>query len=90
MVNIGDIIIIKDTRPCAIQGSYILTDNEADIYKICETAQPVDTILAKLHEKYPEIAKDDLKIILTNLCNRHLMIRDNERYLSLAVNINQS
>jgi ribosomal peptide maturation radical SAM protein 1 len=85
MANIGTMIIIKDTRPCSVQRSYILTDKEKYLYEQCETIKKADDLFLVMHKKYPNIVEEETQSILADFCSKKILIRDNKRYLALAL-----
>lgn len=87
MVNIENMIIVKDTRPCSMQRSYILTDKEKYLYEVCETIQRIDDLVTLMHKGYPQIEEEEIQSIITDLCSKKLLISDNKRYLSLALSM---
>lgn len=72
---------IVDTRACAINSHYELTDLAAKVYFECDTAQSIKTLL----RRFPDA--DEVKVYetLTDLQHRRLMIEMEDQYLSLAV-----
>jgi ribosomal peptide maturation radical SAM protein 1 len=85
MANIGEMIIIKDTRPCSLRRLCILTEKEKDLYELCETIQRFDNLILVMQKRYPNIVEEEVKTLLTELCSKKLLVKDNERYLALAL-----
>jgi hypothetical protein len=85
MANIGEMIIIKDTRPCSVQRLCILTGKEKDLYELCETIQRFDELVLIMHKRYPNIVEEEVKTLLTELCSKKLLVKDNKGYLALAL-----
>ncbi len=81
-----DKVIIYDTRPVATAVKMVLTGVPKIIYEYCDTArslEQIETQAKKLSKEKIDAAQ--VQEILDNLTARHLMIRENDRYLSLAV-----
>jgi ribosomal peptide maturation radical SAM protein 1 len=87
MTNAGEMIIIKDTRPCSVQKSYILSNNEKELYELCETIQRFGDLVLVMRKRHPDIKEEDIQTILRELCFKKLLITDNERYLALALRL---
>jgi ribosomal peptide maturation radical SAM protein 1 len=90
MVNIGTMIIIKDTRPCAVQRSHILADKEKYLYEQCETIKRSDDLFLVMHKKYPNTVEEEFQRLLADLCSKKILIRDNRRYLALALPVDET
>jgi ribosomal peptide maturation radical SAM protein 1 len=85
MMRSGNLLMIKDTRPCSLQSFYVLTNEERMIYEICETIHSFQNIFIKVREDYPLITEEETREVLSNLVIKKLMICDNGKYLSLAI-----
>jgi magnesium-protoporphyrin IX monomethyl ester (oxidative) cyclase len=66
----GDGLRIVDTRPCAIQSNWTISGPAADIYRLCDSAQPIATI------KSPAAVDTLLK--------NKVMLRINDKLLSIG------
>lgn len=75
ILNIIDKNHIKDTRPCAIKEIHTLTDEHELVYNFCRTPKSSNGFL------------NDSEDILMDLIDSKLMINDNGKYLSLALNM---
>ena len=69
MVRTGNMTILRDTRPSAVQHTHILANEEAHIYDICEAPQTIDTIFSNINKKYPRMDHTDIADILLNFCS---------------------
>ncbi len=77
---------ITDTRPCAINEKHYLKDLDRIVYKICDQAHKISGILTILKKDYNySYCKEEIELILIKLCEKKLMLKLNDRYLSLAV-----
>jgi ribosomal peptide maturation radical SAM protein 1 len=84
-----DLITINDTRPCSLQNSYMLANEEAMIYELCETSRSIHSILMKIQQEYPLVTEDKLRNVLSNLVDKKLMLCYDDKYLSLAIPVKQ-
>ena len=68
-----DLLIIEDTRPCAVRNRYIFTGLAARLYRECDEAHRLNT--------------DDAAVapLVERFVDAHLMIEMDGRFLSLAV-----
>jgi ribosomal peptide maturation radical SAM protein 1 len=87
MLKFGVSTMIHDSRPCSVQNLQILSNEMAKIYDICESIHSFDTLFTKAKDFYPSITEDDLYSFLNNLLDKRLIIKDKEKYLSLAVSV---
>lgn len=86
MVDNGKEIKILDTRPCAIQPRQILSGLAYWIYLTCDRAMTSPEILRSLKQKYQlNVTWDEVKPILTELCDHKIMLKFNDQFLSLAL-----
>jgi ribosomal peptide maturation radical SAM protein 1 len=85
MVNRGDLIMINDTRPCRLQSFYILVNEEAKVYSLCETMHSLNSLYVNIKEDFPMFKEKELRDVLFDLLDKKLILCDNGRYLSLAV-----
>jgi len=81
-----DGVFIYDTRPAATCGKIALSGVPLDIYEYCDKIRSLKQIRSWLRES----GKGDLdtglvKTILDEFIGRHLMVTEDDRYLSLAV-----
>jgi ribosomal peptide maturation radical SAM protein 1 len=80
-----DMIIIRDTRPCSIQQTFIITSEEAKVYNICEQPQRLDTVYRRMSEMYSDITYNDVISMLQNFCKNKIMLENEGQYMSLAI-----
>jgi ribosomal peptide maturation radical SAM protein 1 len=85
MVRLDDKTIIFDTRPCSSQKYHIFSNEEAQIFETCETAQTFHTIRSKLQRYHSSITEVQLGDFLRLVSDNRLIISDQDRYFSLAV-----
>jgi ribosomal peptide maturation radical SAM protein 1 len=83
----GRLLRITDTRPCARQGSWTLGAREAEIYRLCDTAQ-TPAILGKQLSKLrgAEVSIEELEPAVESLCSAKILLRLNGKLLALGVN----
>ncbi len=82
--QVNNLIIIRDTRPCRIREYHLLADEEAMIYKICESVHSLPSILARMKDLYLSIKSDHIEELLSDLIRKHLIVYEDGMYLSLA------
>jgi len=75
-------ILITDTRDCATNKNHILKGKEALIYKYCDSVSLEKKIYAKFEQ---EMTIDNIYSILQNLVQKKLLLKINNKYLSLAI-----
>jgi ribosomal peptide maturation radical SAM protein 1 len=78
----GDDVVITDTRPCAVRRRYHLKGLAAKIYMQCDSVQSLDALLKRFPTQGSDAA---VKKSLGTLVANKLMIKDEGKYLSLAV-----
>jgi ribosomal peptide maturation radical SAM protein 1 len=78
----GDMLVVCDTRPVAIQKRHELTGIPARLLERCDTARSLAALL-----RDPQLAESeaDVRDALDELVARRLMLLDGARYLTLAV-----
>jgi ribosomal peptide maturation radical SAM protein 1 len=90
MIETGNIILIKDSRPCRLQDFHILAEEEAAIYKACDSVHSIPALIQKITEKSRCISEETVRNVLTNLVDRNLMVKDDDdHYLSLSVEVKE-
>jgi ribosomal peptide maturation radical SAM protein 1 len=83
----GEELVIRDTRPVAVQKEHHLRDGRRVIYEYCDQAHTRAEIAAHLAgQPGAATAADDLDAALVELVAAKLMLHADGRYLSLAVN----
>lgn len=76
-----------DTRPCAVQTSWTAEGLEADIYRLCDSAQTPAALLKQLcGTRGSEISIQDAEPAIEALCHAKVLLRRNGKLLGLAVN----
>jgi ribosomal peptide maturation radical SAM protein 1 len=85
MIKIGKMIVINDTRPCAVQKLHVLYNEKAMVYEICDSVYSFQSIFMRMKLSYPHITESDLDQIVSDLINMKLMMYNEQMYLSLAV-----
>ncbi|MCP4218440.1 MAG: RiPP maturation radical SAM protein 1 [bacterium] len=81
-----DALFITDTRPCARETHILLEGLPARIYKICDVAATLSQILSILKKTgYTEVTWDETKSILEELRRKNILLKLEDRFLSLAV-----
>ncbi|MCP4220867.1 MAG: RiPP maturation radical SAM protein 1 [bacterium] len=86
MAEEPDGLSILDTRPCAVEPHITLSGLSARVYRICDTARSPQKILAELkNDGYPAMQLSGLTPILEALLEKKILLKIEERYLSLAV-----
>ncbi|HYV10320.1 MAG TPA: RiPP maturation radical SAM C-methyltransferase [Pyrinomonadaceae bacterium] len=72
-----------DTRPCAIQRSWIVEGLEADIYRLCDSARSLAALKSQLGR---EVSNADLELAINNLLNTKVLLSLNDKLLAIGVN----
>ena len=76
----GDRMRFFDTRPCAIQRSWIIGGLEAEIYRRCDSARTRTALKSQLG------APEDLEPAISNLLDSKVLLCMNGKLLALGVN----
>lgn len=86
---VGDEMLIRDTRAIALQEEYRLSGMRRAVYEVCDAAHNLPDIKKHLSESFPEQDVSDAVVeqILAEFIEAKLMISENGRYLSLAVDL---
>lgn len=83
MVDEGDRILLRDTRPISASGEPVaLTGAACDVYRLCTEARSAASVAQALDGK---MDRDSVLAVLADLTARHLMVSLDGRHLSLAV-----
>jgi ribosomal peptide maturation radical SAM protein 1 len=82
----GDAVVITDTRPCAVQHTHRLEGLAAALYVLCDTAHT----FASLSRMLSGYAEEAIATALEDLMDRKLLVKSDNRYLSLAILRNRS
>jgi magnesium-protoporphyrin IX monomethyl ester (oxidative) cyclase len=84
----GDKLRLQDTRPGAPERRVTLEGLAAEIYLLCDSAQSLDSLVRMLNARSTAaVSSQAVLSILKDLDRRLLLLRLNDRYLSLAVAI---
>lgn len=81
----GERIILYDTRPCAVESETILKDVAKTVYDYCDAGHTFKSILRHLDHMNMQTNPEEVKEILDSLVERSLMLHCDDRYLSLAL-----
>jgi len=89
-------LTLFDTRPTARQGEIVLTSLAKRLYQLCDEGHTVPALLRTLANTpsdsdagISDVSREQTRVILDDLVDKGLMIRDGERYLSLATPIDE-
>jgi hypothetical protein len=85
MSEMENMIVIADTRRCSVKRFHLLLNEEARIYQMCQDVHSLGAIFMKIQVEYPSLTEDDIKNLLNNLVKNKVMLCENARYLSLAI-----
>jgi ribosomal peptide maturation radical SAM protein 1 len=86
MKDDGDRLIITDTRPCAIQCQQSLEGLTYWVYKVCDRALSPKELLKQLKlQSKQNVLWEDIEPIVSELQRLKILLKFNNRYLSLAV-----
>ncbi len=78
---------VLDTRPCARRRSWTAREVEAEVYRLCDSAQTLTGLLAQLsRRRESQVSLDELKSAIAPLCDAKVVLRLNGKLLSLGVN----
>lgn len=83
----GSVILINDTRPCAVKRTHVLSGVAAKIYLLCDTSQTAASVAIKLSGL---VGDHEVCALLVEFVAAKLMIEMEGRYLSLAVMRNRA
>ena len=78
----ASIVLITDTRPCAINSTVVLTGLKAKLYLACDTAQTPASVARKIGNSIPA---SEVNALLDSFRDARLMAEMDGHYLSLAV-----
>ena len=82
----GDRLQIADTRPFTRQRSWTVQGLEAEIYRLCDTAQTPTALLKQLCERGGmEVSMPEAEPAIEALCHAKLLLRLNGKLLGLGV-----
>jgi ribosomal peptide maturation radical SAM protein 1 len=78
--RIGDRLVIRDTRPCAVASSHELSPSETAVMLACDAATAVPAIAVATG-----LDRFEVDAVLATLADRKLVLRFGERILALAI-----
>ena len=83
----GGGIVIRDTRPCRLSYRVELQGEMAMAYLLCDATRHFDSLANEIRQSRGEEYSGDsvLRRHLDELCAGRLMLREGDRYLSLAI-----
>ena len=82
----GDSIIVLDTRSVAVAKRIPLQGVRKDVIEFCDKAQNIEQIYERFKtEKGMDVPRGEIKVILEELMNDKLMIKEGAWYLSLPI-----
>jgi ribosomal peptide maturation radical SAM protein 1 len=82
----GERTVISDRRPVARSKGYVLEGFTRFVYRACDQVRSLSQLQRLTEEEgYPPLAEEELLGVLSALEERLLLIREDDRYLSLAV-----
>jgi magnesium-protoporphyrin IX monomethyl ester (oxidative) cyclase len=78
---------IVDTRPCARQRSWTAGELESDIYRQCDSAQTLTSLLKQLSTRQgTEVSMQEVEPAIETLCEAKVLLRLNGKLLAVGVN----
>jgi ribosomal peptide maturation radical SAM protein 1 len=78
----GTMVLINDTRPCAVKQTHVLSGVAATIYLLCDASQTAASLARTLGSF---VSENEVCSILAELSAAKLTIEQENHYLSLAV-----
>ncbi len=82
----NEILMISDTRPCAVSSEFRLTGLDKKVYLICSNPKDKTKILSLISSgNIPELKVSEIEKSLKKLVENKLLISTENKYLSLAV-----
>lgn len=76
-----------DTRPCAKQTSWSVEGLEADVYRLCDSAQTPVALNHQLRARRgAEFSMQEMETSIDSLLNANVMLRLNGKLLAIGVN----
>jgi ribosomal peptide maturation radical SAM protein 1 len=79
-ISAGEVFIIKDTRPCAVQGTHVVTGLAARVYACCDSARNRSGIARAV-----KAGEGEIGAVLERLVAQKLMVDMEGQFVSLAV-----
>jgi ribosomal peptide maturation radical SAM protein 1 len=78
----GSVLLINDTRPCAVKRTHVLSGVAATIYLACDNSQ---TVMSLARDFADLVNQEAIRALLVKFVSAKLMIEIDAHYLSLAV-----
>lgn len=88
MIEANGMTIIKDTRPCAVHQIHYLGKVEAYIYSLCASPHNFSKIIEETQKNFPHLDANEIHDILEDFCEKKIVLKNGNEYLSLATKIN--
>ena len=83
----GTRLRIVDTRPCARETHGTTGEAEAEVYRLCDSAQKPEAVLKQLSQRRGrEVSLEEIEPAVTTLCEAGLLLRLNGKLLGLGIN----
>jgi len=80
--RVGKVVLITDTRPCAVRPAHRLKGLAADICCLCDTARSIDDLAGELGD---HVSRAEIRKTVDTLVADKLMVEGNGKYLTLAI-----
>jgi ribosomal peptide maturation radical SAM protein 1 len=82
-VDDGERVRLFDTRPVSGERVRVLTGLERELYLACDKQRSI----RRLGRRFPRVEPDGLRHTLERMVEERVMVREDQTYLSLAVNV---
>jgi ribosomal peptide maturation radical SAM protein 1 len=79
------VLLICDTRPGAASDRVLLTGWKREAYLHCDAVSSAASVIAHCRELFPDADPGDVRAFLDEMVDARLMLEEDDRYLSLAV-----
>jgi ribosomal peptide maturation radical SAM protein 1 len=82
----GDRVLFFDTRPCASQRSWTAGGLEAEVYRLCDSAQTRAALIPQLSARRgAEVSRQEIDPAIDNLLENQVLLSLNGKLLALGV-----
>ena len=82
----GGRLHVVDTRPCARQRTWTSGELEAEVYRLCDSAQTPASVLRQLSEQRgTEVSVSEVEAAIETLCHAKVALRVNGKLLGVGV-----
>jgi ribosomal peptide maturation radical SAM protein 1 len=82
----GGRLHVVDTRPCARQRTWTSGELEAEVYRLCDSAQTPASVLRQLSEQRgTEVSVSEVEAAIETLCHTKVALRVNGKLLGVGV-----